>query len=489
MGVALEIGLEKEVAALGPPVNKRRRNRGNNKAKANAPPKDPYTAIKSVSDPELLSYKNPLSHPEKDIAQSSKGTTTEILNKDVATVEVNIQFSVGSPESGRSSSVPSMVGSPGGIYQPGHEEVCEAKSAELAKELDSLRAQFLDLQVSNKQLSDQVLNLQAQVMGEENIKVAFEEFKKYEEGKVKQQCAEMDTLLDKLSVDFDEELYPYMLTAIYNITLARQMSTGSQLRLRFEQEVRLRKKSRSKIARRDQRIQVREEEIKKLDQEMNGLQNRTKNLKTLLEQMTRKKHPTVLYKTHGLLEKLEQSIFLGGREDISHCRVLAYKRSEGWDASSELVLRGGRDIIGHTSYPYLKITRSPVMPSRAESEMLLGGRRAASNCHCKSCDRYEGCGRGVRILRDTVYHREVTARLYQRRPAPDNYRGGRAEDQVQDEVAYEIPLTGNASAMGVALEIGLEKEVAALGPPVNKRRRNRGNNKAKANAPPKVLRR
>nr|GEX51216.1 hypothetical protein [Tanacetum cinerariifolium] len=71
------------------------------------------------------------------------------------------------------------------------------------------------------------------------------------------------------------------------------VATGSQLRLRFEQEVRLLKKAKSKIARRDQRIQAREEEVKKLDQkikslrvveaEVHGLRNQTRNLETLLE--------------------------------------------------------------------------------------------------------------------------------------------------------------------------------------------------------------
>ncbi|GJW01960.1 hypothetical protein Tco_1560816 [Tanacetum coccineum] len=348
-GVALETGLEEEVAAMGPLVNKGRRKRGNNEAEANAPPKvlrrdhdafrpaqstrggkslasmgldagsilstpaaqDPSTATKSVSDPEPLSYAKPQPDPEQDMAQSSKEAATEIPTEKVATTEVNIQFSVGSPESGRSTSVPSMVGSPGGIYQPGwgvtndcrldtpdacqdmvdhivppgyfselrhlpnayflsqyninlarqvamgsqlrlrfEQEVrllkkaraveskvhnlqnqtnnlktmleaevdlkkaAEAKNAELAKELDSLRVQFSDLQVSNNQLAKQVLNLQAQVTSEEKIKAAFEEFKKYEDDKVEQRCAEMDARLDKLSVDFDKELYPHMLTAI-----------------------------------------------------------------------------------------------------------------------------------------------------------------------------------------------------------------------------------------------------------------------------------
>nr|GEW86246.1 hypothetical protein [Tanacetum cinerariifolium] len=93
----------------------------------------------------------------------------------------------------------------------------EATNVELAKELESLCVQFADLQVNNTQLSQQVSDLQAQVTGEEKMKVAFKEFKRYEDDKVEQRCAEMDARLDKLSVDFDEELYPHMLTAIARI--------------------------------------------------------------------------------------------------------------------------------------------------------------------------------------------------------------------------------------------------------------------------------
>ncbi|GJR72124.1 hypothetical protein Tco_0084489 [Tanacetum coccineum] len=64
----------------------------------------------------------------------------------------------------------------------------EAKSMDLAGELESLR--------------------------EERIKAAFEEFKKSKDEKVEQRCAEMDARLDALIIDFDEELYPHMLTAI-----------------------------------------------------------------------------------------------------------------------------------------------------------------------------------------------------------------------------------------------------------------------------------
>ncbi|GKA25255.1 hypothetical protein Tco_0711364, partial [Tanacetum coccineum] len=54
----------------------------------------------------------------------------------------------------------------------------------------------------------------AQVSGEEKIKASLEEFKKLEDEKVECRWAEMDARLDTLSIDFDEELYPHMLTAI-----------------------------------------------------------------------------------------------------------------------------------------------------------------------------------------------------------------------------------------------------------------------------------
>nr|GEV17108.1 hypothetical protein [Tanacetum cinerariifolium] len=58
----------------------------------------------------------------------------------------------------------------------------------------------------------------------------------------------------------------------YNVNLARQVAMRSQLRLRFEQEAKLLKKSVAQVALRDKRIQARENEIK--------------NLKTLLEAKT-----------------------------------------------------------------------------------------------------------------------------------------------------------------------------------------------------------
>nr|GEV03289.1 hypothetical protein [Tanacetum cinerariifolium] len=204
----------------------------------------------------------------------------------------------------------------------------------------------------------------------------------------------------------------------------------------------------------------------------------------VFQQTTRKKHPTVLYKTPRLFEKLEQSMFLGGRKDISHCRGLAHKRSEGRDASCELVLRGGRDIIGHTPYPLQK-----------QPEVML---------------YIVGLSRRY-FLGDDVYPIFLD----------DDDRGGapnptKVKTGTRPRTAHEVSLlTVTASRVidmedvAVALEssgtpstiekkcIGdggrsrnrLRERGSCHGPPVNKRRRKSGNNKAEANAPPKALRR
>ncbi|GJV90327.1 hypothetical protein Tco_1538140 [Tanacetum coccineum] len=102
----------------------------------------------------------------------------------------------------------------------------EAKNTELAKELESLCAKFSDLQINKNQLSQQVSTLQEQVTGKERIKAVFKEFKKYEDDKVGKRCAKIDARLDALSIDFDEELYPYILTAILRLAFANVVFAG-----------------------------------------------------------------------------------------------------------------------------------------------------------------------------------------------------------------------------------------------------------------------
>ncbi|GKC59713.1 hypothetical protein Tco_1087311 [Tanacetum coccineum] len=268
MEVIQEPGLEKEVAVMGPPVNKRHRKRGNDEAEANAPPKvlrkdhaafrpaqstlggkslasigletgstfvtpatqETPTNAKSVSEPKLLTYANHNRIPSETLP--SKKIAPKILTENVATIE-----SLGS---GKSTFIPSMDGSPGGIYQPGWGVTnnCHLDTPDACQDV-------VDHTVPPGYFSE---------------------------------------LRHLPNTDFLSQ---------YNINLTQQVAMGSQLRLRFEQEVRLLKKATAKIARRDQRIQAREEEIKKLDEEIkslrtveakvHGLHNRIKNLETLLE--------------------------------------------------------------------------------------------------------------------------------------------------------------------------------------------------------------
>ncbi|GKD36558.1 hypothetical protein Tco_1252067, partial [Tanacetum coccineum] len=260
--VVQEPGLEKEVAAMGPSVNKRRRKMGNDEAEANAPPKvlrkdhvafrpvqkTPADAM-SVGDPEPLSFRK---------------TALEIPTENVATMEVQDLFSMESPGSGKSTSVPSVDGSPGGIYQPGWGVTnnCHMDTLDTCQDM-------VDHIVPPGYFSE---------------------------------------LRHLPNTDFLSQ---------YNIKLARQVAMGSQLRLRFEQEVRLLKKAKAKIARRDQKIQAREEEIKKMDQEIksfrtveeevHGLHNQKKNLETLLEAEVDMKKAAEA-KNAGLAKELETSV-------------------------------------------------------------------------------------------------------------------------------------------------------------------------------------
>nr|GFA08007.1 hypothetical protein [Tanacetum cinerariifolium] len=111
-------------------------------------------------------------------------------------------------------------------------KTAEAKNTKIGKELENLRALFLDLQVSNDRLSQQVSTLQAQFTGEEKLKATFKEFKQYENDRVERHCAEMDACLDALNIDFYEELYPHMLSAIAGI--ARGMSEGLKYEVEHE---------------------------------------------------------------------------------------------------------------------------------------------------------------------------------------------------------------------------------------------------------------
>nr|GEV25832.1 reverse transcriptase domain-containing protein [Tanacetum cinerariifolium] len=211
-----ETGLVGEIAAMGSGVIKKHRKRGNDGVDANAPPKE--TPI-DVSDSDPLSFAKLQSVPKQDVVQS--------FNEDAV---------AGDPES-ENTSFTSMVGSPKSIYQPdqyninlawkvamgsqlrlrfGHEAKLLKKSvAQVARrdqriqarenEIKNLEA-LLEAETHMKKAAEAKNAKIAQVIGEEKLKAAFEEFKKYEDDRVEKRCAKMDARLDALSVDFDEEL-------------------------------------------------------------------------------------------------------------------------------------------------------------------------------------------------------------------------------------------------------------------------------------------
>ncbi|GKC15496.1 gypsy type transposase [Tanacetum coccineum] len=285
--VAEEAVLGEEMASVEPVVNKRRKQlrckRGNEEVEVNAPPKvlrkdqassttqsttggkslasigleagipiltpTPQDIPADVSDPDPLSYSKPQSVPEQDIAQSSKGASV-----------------AGDPESEKSSSFTSIIGSSGGIYQPrwGVTNSCR-----------------LDTSDACQDMVDHIV---------------------------------LPGYFSKLRHLPNDDFLSQ-----YNINLVRQVAMGSQLRMRFEQEVRLQKRAMEKIAKREQRIQAREEEIKRLDTkvkslkvvetEVHGLRNQAQNLKTLLEaEVDMKKAEVDMNKGKGRRDKKEAEV-------------------------------------------------------------------------------------------------------------------------------------------------------------------------------------
>ncbi|GJZ72881.1 hypothetical protein Tco_0637027 [Tanacetum coccineum] len=225
----------------------------------------------AVSDPEPLS--------------SSKGAAAEIPTEDVATTKVNVQLSMGSLNSGKSTS-PSVGGSPGGIYQPGwdvtnncrldspkacqdmvamglqlwlrfeHEvRLLKKATIKIARRDQKIQAREEEIKKLDKEikflitvetevhgLRNRTQNLETLLEAEVDMKKAAEansmdlageleslraQFSNIQDEKVEQRCAEMDARLDALSIDFDEELYPHMLTEI----AGRRWVIGHGLRL------------------------------------------------------------------------------------------------------------------------------------------------------------------------------------------------------------------------------------------------------------------
>nr|GEZ52607.1 transposase (putative), gypsy type [Tanacetum cinerariifolium] len=160
----------------------------------------------NVSDPDPLAFANAPSPPPTDVSQLGLPGLCTGLNGVSPMYNVNLarQVAMGSQLRLRFEQEAKLL----------KKSVAQDKNAELMRELEDVRAQFSGLKVSNEHLSQWVAAIQEQVSGEEKLKAAFEEFKRYKDDRVEQRCAKLDARLDALNIDFDEELYPHMLTAI-----------------------------------------------------------------------------------------------------------------------------------------------------------------------------------------------------------------------------------------------------------------------------------
>nr|GEV93995.1 hypothetical protein [Tanacetum cinerariifolium] len=232
---ALEVGQSEGAIAAEPPVARESRKRGHDGIEA--------------SPPKLVRRDHASLRPSVTLIRYLLLMLRHTIQLTLPSVAA-----AGDPESENVSS-PAEVGSPGSVYRPewgvtndslldtpeacqdlvdhaapseaGMKRAVEEKSAGLSQELERMCAQFSELQVSNECLSQQVDALQQQVSGEETLKAAFEDYKRHQDQLVEQRCAKIDARLDALSIDFDEELYPHMLTAI----AGRRWVIGHGLRL------------------------------------------------------------------------------------------------------------------------------------------------------------------------------------------------------------------------------------------------------------------
>ncbi|GJT10359.1 hypothetical protein Tco_0857401 [Tanacetum coccineum] len=158
----------------------------------------------AVSDLEPLSYAKPQPHPVQDIAQSSKGAAVEIPTEDFATTEV----AMGSQLRLRfEQEVRLLKKATAKIAR--HDQKIQAREEEIKKldeEIRSLRT--LETEAKSVDLAGELESLRAQFYRSPSYQPSIIPTS------VQSVSTKMDARLDALSIGFDEELYPHMLTAI-----------------------------------------------------------------------------------------------------------------------------------------------------------------------------------------------------------------------------------------------------------------------------------
>nr|GEZ32019.1 hypothetical protein [Tanacetum cinerariifolium] len=252
--------LEKEVAAMVPIVNKRRRKRRNGGAGANAPPKVLRKDYAASRPPFLkIACKNTTAtdHVLAAVTRRSKWlcrdpwvqvavTATYRPKERATTLHLRGSNTLGGDLDGRfprrsllqgTCDLPATEESHSQDSRTGSKDQGEGgRDKKLDQEIKSFRIVETEVHGLHNQAKNLETLLEAEVdmknvaeakniglakelerearSSKEGIKATFEEFKKYEDDRVNSWCVEIDARLDALSIDFDEELYPHMLTAI-----------------------------------------------------------------------------------------------------------------------------------------------------------------------------------------------------------------------------------------------------------------------------------
>nr|GEZ51874.1 transposase (putative), gypsy type [Tanacetum cinerariifolium] len=218
-----------ETDAVEPPAVRESRKRGHEGTDANAPPKSLRRDHADLRPSGSSRRGKSLAANQLCLASNvfvSEGVPADVSDfdplafvdspsphpADVAHVAV-----AGDPESENVSS-PAEVGSPRSVYRPewgvtngslfDNPEACQDLVDNAAPSGGSPRPKNPSSGVRNKEPGS--------AAGDRgrDLKAAFEDYKRQQDQMVEQRCAEMDARLDALSVDFDEELYPHILTAI-----------------------------------------------------------------------------------------------------------------------------------------------------------------------------------------------------------------------------------------------------------------------------------
>ncbi|GJU39146.1 hypothetical protein Tco_1192103 [Tanacetum coccineum] len=160
---------------------------------------------------------------------------------------------------------------------------------------------------------------------------------------------------------------------------------------------------------------------------------------------------------------------------------MAHKRPKGWDVINKLLFRSRRNDIGHTPAPNPTKVKTGTRPLAAYEVPLLTV-TASRVIDMEDTTVASGSSGKSSALE------KLPLDFANENPPPLITERDGMEDQVQDRLSREILPVENPTTTEVVLEPNLEKEVAAMGPLVNKRLRKMGNDEADANAPPRVLR-